>query len=378
VLFRSHRYAQVIPASQNNLIDFLSVCRSKLQLQLQLIFGIFKMRKIIFNILVDLGLSIGLRYLRVRNTEITVLMFHRVSNDYDTLWPPIPINTFEKLIKLLSKKTHIIPIEKIDILNSYLAKPIVIISFDDGYEDFYYNALPILLKYNVPAHLNICPGLIENNILPWTQIVNHYIQNNPITNLLLPNGQTVIIPAKATESFFNNICYVLYSTNENSRDEFISYLQKNMDNIQTNLLSWGKLEECAKHNIHIGSHSMNHLNLAKINDTDKLNYEIVESKKRIKEKTGKTPLVFAFPNGLYNQESLKIAVENYKYILLCDDMTSVFQANKHFYIFPRINIAQNNYKEEYLRSLGFHQLLKKIVTKKAYLFDSDTIFSQKQ
>ncbi len=335
------------------------------------------MRKIIFNILTILRVGVRLRNLRVKNKEVTVLMFHRVSDEHDFLSPPMPVNTFEQLIKILSIQTNIIPIEQFDSIHSYSDKPLVIISFDDGYEDFYQNVLPILLKYNVPAHLNVCPGLIDSHKLPWTQILDYYIQKNPNKNLMLPNGKSIVIPKQVNEVFFNSICKILYTTDEKSREEFSSELEKAVGTLPVQLLSWDKLNECAKQNIHIGCHSMTHSNLSEMNGEDNLTYEIVESKKKIEEKIGTMPLVFAFPNGLFSQESLRVATEEYKFVLLCDDMVSVFKPKQPFYIFPRINIAQTDYKEEYLRSLGFHQALKKIFNKKSYVFNSESIFFRK-
>ena len=69
----------------------------------------------------------------------------------------------------------------------------------------------------------------------------------------------------------------------------------------------------------------------------------------------------------FAEKVLEITKRNYKYLLLCEDKnTAIFDIN-NYYVLPRINIAKNDYKEEFLRCLGFHQLIKKIVLKKDYI-----------
>ncbi|MGV0961452.1 MAG: polysaccharide deacetylase family protein [Limnohabitans sp.] len=120
---------------------------------------------------------------------MTILTFHRVSNEPDVLWPPMRVYVFERMMAFLAKETAVVSLESLPWLGTYPDKPLVCISFDDGYLDFYENALPILQKYGLPCHHNICPGLIDAGKLPWTADVSHYL----IQHL----GMVCITPAAA-------------------------------------------------------------------------------------------------------------------------------------------------------------------------------------
>jgi len=49
----------------------------------------------------------------------------------------------------------------------------VLLTFDDGYKDFYLDAYPILQKYNYPATVFVATGLIDNSgYLAWNEIVS--------------------------------------------------------------------------------------------------------------------------------------------------------------------------------------------------------------
>ena len=323
------------------------------------------MRKYLFSVLTSIGIPAILKMMRIRNKEITILMFHRVSDEIDPLWSPLPVAKFESLIRKLKKNTALIPLQEIFNIKKYPAKPLVAVSFDDGYRDFYENVLPILKKYQVPAHHNICPGLIDQKLLPWTQIVNIYLQNNAGSAIELPDGQPIKIEEPVNENFFLMLCGQLYSKDVNKLTQWVKQLAMKIPAEKLDvLMSWEMIRECADSGVHIGSHSLTHQNLSRITNENKLASEITESKLRIKKETGNEPRIFAFPNGLYNTESMRMVKNTgYEIILLCDDLVSSFNndyVENRSYIFPRINISRPQWKEEYLRSLGLHQRLKKL------------------
>jgi len=326
------------------------------------------MRKYFFSILNSIGIPAILKILRIKNKEVTVLMFHRISDETDLLWNPIPVKKFELLIKKLKHNTCIIPLEEIFNLKKYPGKPLVALSFDDGYRDFYENALSILTKYGMPAHHNICPGLIDKKMLPWTQILNLYLQYNPVAEIELPNNHTFKIQGKINENIFLQLCNQLYTVPADKLNEWIKEVAAKIPKEKINvLMDWRMIEECSKSGIHIGSHSLTHQNLSKLTNENELIKEIEESKIKIQSKTGIDPQIFAFPNGLYNDQSMQMVKDaGYKIILLCNDVVSKFNnyLKEGSYVFPRISISQPQWKEEYLRSLGFHQKLKKFLKNK--------------
>jgi len=110
--------------------------------------------------------------------SIAVLAYHSISNN-DWRFSVSP-KDFEKQIRLLiDKKYRFIDFDELlRFLNNEteLSSKSVVLTFDDGYEDFIENALPILNQYNIPAivaiHSNRSNKELNNNfkLMSWEQV----------------------------------------------------------------------------------------------------------------------------------------------------------------------------------------------------------------
>lgn len=91
----------------------------------------------------------------------------------------------------------------------------VVITIDDGYEDNYIYALPILQKYQIKANIMIATGLMGNsNMLSWDQVKS------------LKNSGLV---------YFSNHTWSHYAINHGSQDKIESEISTAQKQIQDNL-----------------------------------------------------------------------------------------------------------------------------------------------
>lgn len=335
------------------------------------------LRSFILRLLNRVGAASLLSQCRVNGREVAVLTFHRVADQPDPLWPPMSVATFRTLVEFLARNTTVVALQDLWKIERYPDKPLVCLTFDDGYMDFYENALPILKHYGLPCQHSICPGLIDDGGLAWTQVVNAYVQQHAGEPLILPDGQVFMISAQPKERDFLALMGDLYKLSHEVRSPFVGKLRNALRHPPVGrLMGWDEIRACQADGVEIGSHSLWHSHLPTIDDEALLRDEIAGSRRRIFEELGEYPSIFAFPSGFYDDRCLRMVRESgYRIALLCEDM--VFQhrprGSDEFSVFTRINVANGSFHEEKLRILGFHQRAKRLLRGKPYVSGVDAL-----
>jgi peptidoglycan/xylan/chitin deacetylase (PgdA/CDA1 family) len=177
-------------------------------------------------------------------------MYHSI--DYNPVFFTVRPKEFQKQMSYLSeKKYNVISLKKLfECLTLKNIPPkTVVLTFDDGYEDNYFNAFPILKKYNFPATIFLATAFIGKKI---------------------PNSAEIPL----------------------------------------NALNWDQIKEM--HNsglIDFEPHTVHHprLPLIPLEEAEK---EILESKTIIEEKLNKKCKFFAYPHGSYNSQIQEILKKN--------------------------------------------------------------------
>ncbi len=93
--------------------------------------------------------------------SLIILTYHSVNPNY--LFSVNP-KEFEKQVCYLVKNFNLINLEDFNSLEKEKRETLVAITFDDGYEDNYLYAFPILKKYNIPATIFVTTDFVFNKI----------------------------------------------------------------------------------------------------------------------------------------------------------------------------------------------------------------------
>lgn len=186
-----------------------------------------------------------------------ILMYHMVSEpqtDKDGRFA-IPPDCFETHIRGLATRGHqFVSLDQIaDFLCGKASLPdlAVGITLDDGYQDNYLNAFPILEQYQVPASIFLVSGLMGDT--------NRWMDGRGFS--------------------------------------------------RRRLMSWSQARELARHGIHLGGHTVNHVRLPelKINAARR---EIADGKASIENELGKEVRHFAYPYGMLDDVSSDLVRES--------------------------------------------------------------------
>ena len=98
---------------------------------------------------------------RVLAPRVTVLLYHRVSDDVrDNL--TVGIAQFERQMAIVAQRFQVLSIREVLALDAVprSTRPLVAITFDDGYLDNYEHAFPTLVRHRLPAAFFVSTGLI--------------------------------------------------------------------------------------------------------------------------------------------------------------------------------------------------------------------------
>lgn len=288
--------------------------------------------------------------------QVKSLCLHKITDEHFPSWPGMPIKTFEKLLKFIKKRYRIcLP----DHLDENSKQKQLILTFDDGYKDFYLNALPILEKHKIPAILNVVVNCVTENYQIWTQklndVVDTYVKDKSALTVETPNKTYRYDTVKenpemiALEIFRNLLPY-----SQETRDSVISRLEQEAPGKinRTQMMTTEELVDASKRGIEIGSHSMTHTNLADKTLTDEqLNFEINVSKNSLEHMLQKTVDVFAWPNGLFAHKSNEIVKNSsYKYVLTVNNQTSTLNISESQHIIDRILIYSSEHWKNIVRT----------------------------
>lgn len=170
----------------------------------------------------------------------TILVYHRV-NEVVKNGLTVSTRLFDKQMKILSKHYRVISLRELlsELKNGGISKRnTVVITFDDGYEDNYLNAAPILKKYNLPAFFFVTAGYINTDEkFPWDD-----------------------------------------------------------DNDDSKVMTWNHVKRLIEMGFEIGSHTFSHPNLSKVSEKA-IEDELHLSKKELEKRVGRKIDFFSYPFG---------------------------------------------------------------------------------
>ena len=253
-----------------------------------------------------------------------ILNYHGVIDkvDFNYSINHMDAEQFEHQIKFLSANFNILQQE--EFLFNYLndkpsKKKSLLLTFDDGYENNFKFAYPILKKYNAPATIFLISSLIDTKNPTWYDLIDNtkYVFNNQ-----KHSAETIKLGAELgikyqKEIFHNDLKKYLKDQSTNEKNEIIEkYLNiiglNSMDNIDEKYWKILSSEQILKMQqsglISFGSHTVNHPNLDQI-IKDEVELELKNSKSKIENILGKKINTIAFPDGAYNESVKKMTKE---------------------------------------------------------------------
>ncbi|MBU1318331.1 MAG: polysaccharide deacetylase family protein [candidate division Zixibacteria bacterium] len=251
-----------------------------------------------------------------------ILMYHDISSnaEFGSVGTAIrnrPISSqFEAHLKVVKRTARVLSVE--DVIDEIRNQPglredTISITFDDGYSSVYDFAYPLLRKHSVPATVYLTTDWINRKMELWWEELAEIFADCDLDRISLQElGDLVGIDAQ-TPSWEDSdpirkkvhIHDLVAAKFRELDDKTVVSGVRDLGNLfgydldsrrLPQPLSWDQIREMATNGILFGSHTCSHVNL-RHTPVEKIEDEIVDSKKEIEQKLNTAVRGFAYPYG---------------------------------------------------------------------------------
>jgi peptidoglycan/xylan/chitin deacetylase (PgdA/CDA1 family) len=181
------------------------------------------------------------------------------------------------------------------------------ITFDDGFQDLYDHALPVLAGAGATATVFICTDYIGSGAPMWFDLVAYVLLHAPLGSIRVP-GLEAALPLATTETARREAAVTvlkwLKSCSDPDREAWLDALRDRFADIVASgeggslarVLDWEEIAAMAAAGIEFGSHTAGHRCLARLSDAS-LEHELRSSRRVLEERLGRAVTALAYPFG---------------------------------------------------------------------------------
>ncbi len=188
-------------------------------------------------------------------------------------------------------------------------KPYAIITFDDGFENNYHYAYPVLKQYGIAGHFFLTTDFMGTRRLLWTEEVTYRIMNtrSPKITLTLEGNKSIEFSThsiKAKEVASINLRKWLKLQRRSVIEKALSQLREQTGDVSTNdlpreryqFMNWDQIREMQQGGMVFGSHTSHHFLLNNLTG-DEVRETLQQSRQVIERELQQPCELFSYPNG---------------------------------------------------------------------------------
>ncbi len=259
---------------------------------------------------------------------VNIIAYHRVVDDIakaerDAIYGiVISADTFRHHCELLQQSFDVVSLgTAMHFLESRrrVSRPLAVITFDDGYLDFYEVAFPILNEMALPAtvflptaHVGTSKPLAHDRIY-WL-LEKGLDDPSNVLQAIRRAGITKVSGHQVTRANLLGLTNELVYLPHNIREKLIVELEAALEPddcaypAEYRLLDWEMVREMSRKGISFGSHTENHVVLP-LESREVIDEEITSSKAVLEEQLSRRVTSLAYPNGEYTSDIRLSAAE---------------------------------------------------------------------
>lgn len=244
------------------------------------------------------------------NNSNVILTYHSIvksSLSFD-LWTHMCFDDFLNQMEFLYKKCNVISLYELseNIIKKKSVKHGVVVTFDDGFANNYYNAYPVLKSLGLPATIFLTTGYIGKCSLLWPEHLAYLLMRTSELNFEFKEKSYLISSVEMRRQVY---CHVRDHFKTLHPDQIINDLKilENSLKVSLNqddplfrelhLLDWQQVEEMEREGcVTFGGHTEKHTILSRLNQHEA--YEQIRlCRETLDSHLGTPSRLWAYPNG---------------------------------------------------------------------------------
>jgi peptidoglycan/xylan/chitin deacetylase (PgdA/CDA1 family) len=310
-------------------------------------------------------------------TEVTILAYHRVLDNWNEKNFPFDpelisasTNEFRWQMKYVRDRYTPITFEALGAhlegKNTLPSKPLIV-TFDDGFDDNYIHAFPILRELELQATFFISTGYIGQSRTFWFDWL-HYLVKRYLPVRTIRFCELELPQTRATKQIEDQIGNVLAYAKRLPDIQLrsalvalekmigIEYPQSGFP--ESLPLNWEQVREMSANGQEFGSHSASHPVLTNLTP-EMLQVELINSKARLEEEIQRPVIVMSYPDGnsLAFNDNVIDAVRNAGYRFGASYVGGTNNLNQlHHFRLKRLHVERDTTREDFEGMLACPEL----------------------
>jgi peptidoglycan/xylan/chitin deacetylase (PgdA/CDA1 family) len=250
---------------------------------------------------------------------LMIVGWHGVSmGDEHVRFPSLFISpeSFRRRLDFLRRTYRVIPLDEAvrQLRNGRLESRQVVLTFDDGFHNFYSVAAPILREYGMPATVYAITSELASDGPNTTLLVRDLVLRTRAESIEWsmngsPAGRVALKSGRNRDQFTGQILALLKNRDYGERldlaRKLAAALGVDIDAIIASRtwhhLSAFEMRELSQQGFSIQLHTHHHLNV--VDHADVLDEELRLNRQSIVDVTGSSPVHFCYPSGCWSRET---------------------------------------------------------------------------
>lgn len=256
---------------------------------------------------------------------VLILNYHRIGDKHSSLldrnlWSATE-EDFDSQISMISRNFDVIGLDDLDSAFKRQHGRFVMVTFDDGYQDNYTNAFPILKSHDVPATFFITTGFLDIPMVPWWDEIAWMVRTSPLDALDVNPWTTTPVPFDEPhrEVAIKRLLTIYKGLSGSVTLNYLNFLAEELKTgrcpiqvAQELWMTWDMIREMKQGGMRFGGHTVTHPVLANI-PQEQQDYEVGTCRRRLVEELGEPIDAFGYPVGgakSFNSDTREVLIRH--------------------------------------------------------------------